>query len=149
MRAVAGHPVARSELGHAGADFQHPPDVAVAQGQRLIQPAEDRLQRRQEAVGADLLEHLLDLLGLAAGLGDQAGAAELDQHALGAGGNQAAGGLDEHVTRPDAGAGQIGYLDLAGPKMLEDLSQVDSPLAGSRQTHGESVRCCDFRGAVV
>ena len=79
------------------------PDVAVAERQRLIELVAHGFERRHQAVRADLVEHHAHLVRLLARLVDQAGLAEIDQHALGAGRDQRAGGADEHV--PSAGLG--------------------------------------------
>jgi len=67
---VGGHPVAGPQAGHPGPDLHDDAGVAVAQGERLVQLAEHRLQRGGDAVGAHLVQHLPHLLGLAPRLAD-------------------------------------------------------------------------------
>ena len=74
-------------------DLEHDADVAVAQRQRLVELAAHRLERGHQAVGAHLVEHLPDLVGLLARLVEQVGLAEVDQHALLSGGPLGAGAL--------------------------------------------------------
>ena len=73
-------------------DPRHHPDLAIAQGQGLLQLVAHRGQGRRQAVGPDLVQYLAHLVRLLAGLLQGIGLAEVDQHAFGAGGDQGAGG---------------------------------------------------------
>ena len=99
----------------------HHAHVAVTQGQRLIQLVAHRLQRAHQPVGADLVQHHADFVGLLAGLVDEAGLAEVNQHALSAGGNQCARSADQQPATASAWAGDIGDFSDAGFEVLEDL----------------------------
>ena len=121
MLPVARHPIADLEPADAGAGLQDDPHVAVAERQRLIELVPDGLQGGNHPVGADLVEHRAQLVRLLAGFLDQAGPAEVEEHALGAGRDQRAGGAEEHVAGFHVRARDLGELDFAGCEVLEDL----------------------------
>ena len=52
-------------------------DIAVAKRYLMVELRLDGLQRGQQAVGADFIEHLTDLVGLLSGLAEKAAFAEL------------------------------------------------------------------------
>ena len=121
MLAVARHPIADLEPADAGAGLQDDAHVAVAERQRLIELVPDGLQGGNHPVGADLVEHRAQLVRLLAGFLDQAGLAEVEEHALGAGRDQRAGGAEEHVAGFHVRARDLGELDFAGCEVLKDL----------------------------
>ena len=90
----------------------------------MIELRLDRLQRRQQAVGADLIEHLPHLVRLLARLAEQAALAELEQHAFGARRYQGLRGPDQDLAGQKARAGYVLKGSLAGLETLEDLLQV-------------------------
>ena len=114
MGTVGGDAIANGKAGHALAHIQNHAGVAVAQGQGLIEPGADRLDGGQEAIGADLVQHLGHPLGLGPGLAQQTGLAELDEHALGAGGDQATACGDEEVAGATAQRGDISDFSCTG-----------------------------------
>ena len=138
--AVRGDAVARLQARDAGPDLKDTSGVAVSERHGLVEFAEDGLEGRHEAIGANLVEDLADLLGLAPGLGDEGPLAELDDHALGARRDERRAGLDEQVARPHLGARDLGHLGLAVPDVLEDLSHVSCrkrPRAASPRFFGK------------
>jgi len=68
--------------------LEHPPDVAVAECQRLVELALHGLERGRHPVRAHLLEHLPHFVRLLAHLVDERAAAEVHQHPLRAGRDQ-------------------------------------------------------------
>ena len=123
--AVAGDPVADRVAAHAGADFHHLANVAVAHGKRLVELVAHRGDRRHQPVGADLVEHHAHLVGLLARLVDQAGLAEVDHHAFGAGRDQRARGAHQQLPAASAGAGNVGDFRGAVLQVLQDLFHTD------------------------
>ncbi len=121
--AVGGDAVARHEAGDALARRHHPADIAVAERQRLIELVAHRLQRRDQPVGRQLVQHLAHLFGLLARLVDQVRLAEVHQHALGARRHQRAARTDQQLPRPGLRTGNLGHLGRAVAKVLQDLFQ--------------------------
>ena len=70
---------------HARPRFDDTAYVAIAEWNRLIELAAHRVERREHAVGAHLVQYLPCSVRLAAYLFDPIRAAELQQHALGTG----------------------------------------------------------------
>jgi hypothetical protein len=119
--AVRDHALAHREPVDAGAHLEHPPDVAVAERQRLVELALHGLERGGHAVRAHLLEHLAHLVRLLAHLVEQRTTAEVDQHPLGARRDQRKAGADQQGAGTGGGAGDVRDEGLAVPEALEDL----------------------------
>jgi hypothetical protein len=119
--AVAGHAVAHGKTGDARAHFHHFAHVAVAHGQRLVQLVAHGLDGGHEAVGADLVQHHAHLVGLLPRLVDEAGLAEVHQHALRAGRDQRARGADQQLPATDARARHFGHFGGAVFEVLQNL----------------------------
>lgn len=83
MRAIRHDALPDGEAANVGADLRDPADVAIAERDHLVELAAYGLQSRQNAVGAHLVEHLTDLLGLLPGLVDPPRAPEFNEHAFG------------------------------------------------------------------
>ena len=97
MGSVTRHPIARPNIVHPLTDVKNGARIAVAQRQRLVELAKHGLQRRHQAVGAHLIEHLPDLVRLLPGFLDQIRLTELEKHLLRSRRDQ--GGLrpDQHL----------------------------------------------------
>ncbi len=81
-------------------DFEDDTRVGITEWERLIEFGADRVEGGGDTVGPHLFEDLADLIGLRAGFLDPSSAAELDEHALGAGGDEGGAGTgDEGATR--------------------------------------------------
>ena len=134
MLAVRQHAVADFKTDDPRADFDHRPDVAVTEFERLIELVEDRFQRGEEAVGLNLFENLADFFGLLPGFADPARFAEIGQHPLGAGGNQRSPRLNQEMTGPRAGARHIDDLRDTVAQRLQNLAHPGPPtqLPGAR-----------------
>ena len=81
---VGHHSVPDLKVGDATSRDHDPSDVAVTEGQRLIQLVHDRLKRRQKPICFDFVEHHPNLVRLLAGLCDPTGLSKFHEHALGA-----------------------------------------------------------------
>ena len=123
MRTVGNHPLADAKEPHARADLAHRADVGIAQRQRFIELGKGRLQHRAHAIGAQPLEQQPHALGLLQSFADEAGAPELEQHALGAGGQQRGTRAHHHFVRPWLRRRQLKQLDSAAPQVLHDLAR--------------------------
>ena len=93
----------------------------VTQGQRLVETGEDRLQGREQTVGAHLIEHLAHPVRLGTRLGQQVALAELDQHAFRAGGDEAAPRGDQELTGGTGWRRRFQQFGGAGFEILDDL----------------------------
>lgn len=128
MVPIADHPVpnleprlqTRPDLG----DNAH---IAIAQGQGRIELGEDGIDGRHEPVGLDLVDDHLDLVGLLPRLLQVIALAEIDEHALGPGGDQGGGGFYEKLMTGRQGAGFVDQFGCAVFKILEDLFQAKDP----------------------
>ncbi len=127
MGAVGNHAVPAREAGDAGAGLEHHAGVAISERQRLIQPGAHSLQRGQPSIGARLLPNQPDLLRLLPRFGQQAGAAELDQHPLGPRRDQARPGADQQVRRQHPRAGYLDGFHRARSQLFEHLLHRQSP----------------------
>src|SRR5207245_11261121 len=107
MAAIGNYPIARSKLGNTSAHLNYGTHVAVAQCQRLVKLAAHRIYRGHWTVGAHLAEQHLDLVGLLPCPVEHRSTTEVDQHALGARGDQCALRSDQHMTSLERGDGSI------------------------------------------
>ncbi len=124
---VGDHPVADREAGDALAHLDDDARVAVAERNGLVELGLDGPHRRTDAVGPQLVDDLPHLVGLLAGLVEEVGPAELEQHALRTRGHQRPAGPDQQV----AGAHQwYGHLLDDGVALLEVLEDLVHGVAG-------------------
>ena len=114
MLAVRHHSVPDLKVRDATSRDHDPSDVAVTEGERLIQLIHDRLKCRQKPVRFDLVEHHADLVRLLAGLCDPTGLSKFHQHALGADRDECSRRADEKLPRPNGGAWDFGDFGGAG-----------------------------------
>ena len=84
----------------------------------------------QQSVGLDLVEDLLDALGILTGLLQQAGLAELDQKPFGAGRDQAGAGSESAAAAGRLRTGNLHQFQHAGAEILYDLFH-DASFLGS------------------
>ena len=117
--AVGDDAAAGGEGGGAGVEDDA--GVAVAERNGLIELGVDGLEGGGEAVGAHLLENHADFIGLLARLVDPAGLAEIEQHALGAGGDEGGAGADPELIGSGGGTGDFGERSGAVAQRLKDL----------------------------
>lgn len=122
VRAVRHDPVADLEALHARPHGVHRSDVAVAQRNRLVQLRADRAERGGQAIGGNLVEHHLDLFRLLPRLGQQRGAAEVHQHAFGAGGDQRGPRRGNDRARTGRHARGLHDIGRARAEILQNLS---------------------------
>ena len=80
--AVADDTVSRGESRYTLANFQYNSCVAVAKRQRLVETFEHGIQRGEQSVRLDLVQDLLDLVGLTPGLGKEGPLGEFHEHSL-------------------------------------------------------------------
>lgn len=125
MVPIADHPIPNLETrGQRGPDLRDAAHVAVAQGQGGIELGEDGINGRHEAVGLDLVDDHFDLVGLLPGLLQVVALAEVDEHALGSGGDKGGRGFYEELMTGRQGAGFVDQFGGAVFEILEDLFQV-------------------------
>lgn len=103
---------------------EHGADIAVAERKRLIQLAADRVQRREEPVRADLIQHHLHLFRLLARLVEKARTSEVDQHSFRTGGDERLGSGDEQMPWNDQRRRHRGQQRFAGPEVLQELEHL-------------------------
>ena len=129
VRAVGHDAVAGTQPGHAAAGLDDGPRAAVAQRDRGLELRAHGLERGRETVGLHLRDDVADPVRLAAHLVQQAAAAELDQHALGARRNEAAARVDQHLLPADRRPGHVGDGHRAGIEPLEHLLHRLPPIS--------------------
>ena len=81
---VGHHAVAGGEPGYPFPDFKNRPAIRITERQRPVELRHDRFHRREDTVGADLLQDLAYLVGLLPRLIDPPRLAEFYEHSLGA-----------------------------------------------------------------
>lgn len=113
VAAVRENPVSDGKSGHVRSDFEHSSDVAITEGNRLIELVCYGFERGEESVRADFIQHLTDFLWLLPGLAQPARFAEFLQHPFGAGRNQRGRCLDQQTTGPNLRARHFDELSFA------------------------------------
>lgn len=122
MVPVADHPVTNLEPGlQRRPHFRDNAHVAIPERQRRIELGKDGIDGRHEAVGLDLVDDHLDLVGLLPGLLQVVALAEVDEHAFGSGGDQGGGSFYEELMTGGGGAGFVDQFGCAVFEILKDL----------------------------
>ena len=119
--AGAGDPVADLEALHTGADGDDRAGGGIAQRHGLVEAVEGGFDGGQQAFAAGLIEHLAHQVGPRAGFADQAFFGEFDQHALGTGGDERGGGVNQRGARSHDGNRHIGDDGLSVLEILQEL----------------------------
>ena len=119
----AHDPIADGKGVQAVTDLDYPPDTAVAQRGQGVEPLLHFVIGFLEAVLADALQHLLDLVGARLGFFDEAHAGLIDLHFFGAGAHHGVFVAHQNTAGPAYWNGHLFQPQLAGAVILNDLFQ--------------------------
>ncbi len=97
--AVAYHTVSHGKSPHSRTHFDYPARIAITQGQRFIEFEQHCLQRRQQSIRLDLVDHLPHFFRLLPRLGYHSRAAEFHKHPFRARGDHRGPRLDQQMAR--------------------------------------------------
>ena len=102
---VAHDAISDAEAFNAGTNLQNNAGVAVSERDRRAELSLHGLEGRDDAVGANLRQYVADFVGLTARFVEERAASELDEHALGAGGDERRSGFDDEARPVAPGSG--------------------------------------------